>query len=139
VFGLTGALAMAGWLVAALLIVMLFDARDAPEGTTGLAVAVLMPPVLALAFGFTSVAAAVWHRYGGGRVSLVVSIGSALAAVLGPAGWMAAVDVPFSVVWRGGGRPFAIFRPRLPTSTITPCRSTTGWPGSAEGLSSRPP
>ncbi|WP_406045741.1 hypothetical protein OG799_15440 [Micromonospora sp. NBC_00898] len=89
--GVTSLLALAGWLAAGILIFMLVDDRDGPEGMTGLAVAFSMPQVLVVAFGFTAVAAFIWHRYWGGRVSLVVSIMVALAAAVVPCAWVAVV------------------------------------------------
>jgi hypothetical protein len=93
-FGVTGFLAAVSWLTAAVLVWMLVAARNGPENMTGLAVAVVMPPVLVAAFGFTAMASSVWHRYWGERISLVVSIGAALAAVLAPCIWMAVVGLP---------------------------------------------
>lgn len=74
---------MAGWLVAGALIFMLVN-DSGPEGMTGLAVAYSMPPVLMTALGFSAVAAFIWHKCWGGRVSLVVGIMAALAAAVAP-------------------------------------------------------
>lgn len=96
-FGVTASLAAASWLMAAMLVLMLVTDRNSPEGMTGLAVAGGMPPVLATAFGLTAMAVSVWHRYWGARVSLVVSIGAAVAAIVAPCIWMAAVGLTFRV------------------------------------------
>ncbi|GIG93401.1 hypothetical protein [Plantactinospora endophytica] len=89
--GVTSSLAVAGWLAAGTLIVMLVNDRSGPEAMTGLAVAFSMPPVLVTALGFSAAAVFIWHRYRGGRVSLVVSIMAALAAVVAPLIWIAVV------------------------------------------------
>ncbi|GAA3784270.1 hypothetical protein GCM10022225_85140 [Plantactinospora mayteni] len=86
---MTSSLAVAGWLAAGTLIVMLVNDRSGPEAMTGLAVAFSMPPVLMTALGFSAAAAFIWHRYWGGSVSLVVSIMAALAAVVAPLIWIA--------------------------------------------------
>ena len=82
----TGWFAVLGWLAAGMLIFDLVDDRDGPaEGMTGFTVAFLMPWVLMAAFGFTAVAAFVWHKYWGGWVSLVVSTVAGFGFAVAPA------------------------------------------------------
>lgn len=95
-FGVIGFLAAGSWLTAVVLVWMVLADRNGPENMTGLAVAVVMPPVFVAAFGFTAMASSVWHRYRGERVSLVVSVAAALAAVLAPCLWIAVVGLPFN-------------------------------------------
>ena len=90
----TGWFAVLGWLAAGMLIFDLVDDRDGPaEGMTGFTVAFLMPWVLMAAFGFTAVAAFVWHKYWGGWVSLVVSTVAGFGFAVAPAVVFLAVAV----------------------------------------------
>ncbi|MDT5027689.1 MAG: hypothetical protein QOE61_4115 [Micromonosporaceae bacterium] len=63
-----------------------------PEGMTGLALVRGMPAVLVVAFEFAAMAAFTWHRFWGGRLSLVVGIVTAVAAAVVPCAWLALVS-----------------------------------------------
>jgi hypothetical protein len=51
-----------------------------------------MPAVLVVAFEFAAMAAFTWHRFWGGRLSLVVGIVTAVAAAVVPCAWLALVS-----------------------------------------------
>jgi hypothetical protein len=86
--GVVGSLAVAGWLAAGMLILIVVDDRNGPEGMTGLVFVFGMPVLLVVAFGFTAIAAFTWHRFWGGRFSLVVSIVTTASAAVVPCGWL---------------------------------------------------
>lgn len=77
-------LAVLAWLSVAGLVFLAVAARDAPEGTTGLVVAVLMPDVLVPALFLTAVTALLYYEIRGGRFSLLIAVAATLAAP-GPA------------------------------------------------------
>jgi hypothetical protein len=81
-------LAGLAWLSVAGLVLLAVAARDAPEGTTGFAVAVLMPYALVPALGLTAAAALLCHKIRGGQLWLVIAVVATLAAlVVGCAWW----------------------------------------------------
>lgn len=83
------ALAVLAWLVVGLLVFLAVGAYFAggSENMTGLAVAVLLPPTLAPAFGLTSASAWCYRGIRGGRASLVIAIATAVAAVVAVCVW----------------------------------------------------
>ncbi|MFC4150595.1 hypothetical protein ACFO0M_30450 [Micromonospora mangrovi] len=83
-------LAALAWLVVGSLVLMAVSARFAggSENLTGLAVAVLLPPALVPALCLTSASAWCYRGVRGGRASMVIAIGTAVAAVVAVCVWL---------------------------------------------------
>jgi hypothetical protein len=80
-------LAGLAWLSVAGLAFLAVAARDAPEGTTGFAVAILMPYVLVPALLLTAGVALLSHEIRGGQLSLLIAVVSLLAAPVVACAW----------------------------------------------------